>query len=264
MCLIACALRADPRFELLLIANRDEYHARPTSPAAAQDDAPRVFGGVDRQAGGSWLQWSSRGRLAAVTNVRVGLPQPPRPRSRGQLVADFVRARIDAADASAALAPQADDYGRFNLLLWDGHELRHAGNHPRFHGGTLADGIHAISNGAVDDAWPKTRHAAAMLADWLAAPADLSANPEAGAFDALFAALADRRLAADEELPDTGVGLALERRLSAAFIADPVYGTRASTVVALARDGRWWFEERRFGPGGVAAGSARFQGRVGE
>lgn len=259
MCLIACALRADPRYELLLIANRDEFHARPTAAAAVQADAPWVIGGVDLKAGGSWLQWSSRGRLAAVTNVRVGVPERDRPRSRGALVSAFVRAEIDAAAASALLGDTAADFGRFNLLLWDGRALRHAGNHPRFHGRELADGIHAISNGGWDDRWPKTRHAAALLSDWLAGHAHAD-----GDFDGVFAALADSRVADDAELPDTGIGIALERRLSAAFIADPVYGTRASTVVAQGRDGRWWFEERSFGPGGVAVKSVRFCGVVRE
>src|SRR3546814_16924545 len=32
MCLIALALDAHPRYSLVLAANRDEYHARPTAP----------------------------------------------------------------------------------------------------------------------------------------------------------------------------------------------------------------------------------------
>jgi uncharacterized protein with NRDE domain len=259
MCLIACALRADPRFELLLIANRDEFHARPAAPAGPQEDAPWVVGGRDLQAGGSWLQWSARGRLAAVTNVRFGLPDAGKPRSRGALVSAFVRDHSGAIAAADALAPIAAEFGRFNLLLWDGATLQHVGNHPRLHGGALADGIHAISNGALDDRWPKTQHAMALLAAWL----DRS-DPDAAAADfaGLFDGLADRRPALDTELPDTGVGIELERRLSPLFIADPVYGTRASTVVAVAPDGRWWFEERRFGPGGVAAGGSRHQGQM--
>ena len=67
--------------------------------------------------------------------------------------------------------------------------------------------------------------------------------------------LADRAPAPDSELPDTGVPLALERQLSAAFIALPGYGTRASTVVLAHRDGRWRFAERTFGEGGLPTGA---------
>jgi uncharacterized protein with NRDE domain len=71
MCLIAIAWKDHPRYSLALIANRDEFHGRPASPAGVDPDAPTVYGGRDLQAGGSWLQVSTRGRLAAVTNVRA-------------------------------------------------------------------------------------------------------------------------------------------------------------------------------------------------
>ena len=70
----------------------------------------------------------------------------------------------------------------------------------------------------------------------------------------LFAGLRDTRIAPDAVLPDTGVGLALERRLSPPFIEDPVYGTRCSSVVlAGARD--LLFAERRFAAAGRAEGT---------
>ena len=55
-------------------------------------------------------------------------------------------------------------------------------------------------------------------------------------------------------MPDTGIGLARERRLSAAFIRGGAYGTRASTVVAIDHDGRGVIVERRFGPNGHFTG----------
>jgi uncharacterized protein with NRDE domain len=67
---------------------------------------------------------------------------------------------------------------------------------------------------------------------------------------ALFAALADDRLAPDAQLPVTGIGLPLERRLSSAFVRGEAYGTRASTVVAIAHDGSGFVVERGFGPSG--------------
>jgi uncharacterized protein with NRDE domain len=259
MCLIACAWRADPRFELLLVANRDEYHARPAAAAESQVDAPDVIGGRDLEAGGSWLQWSARGRLAAVTNLRVGPPTATAPRSRGGLVAEFVRSDASTAAFCRRLAPQAAAYGWFNLLLWDGTTLRLASNHPRFSRLGLLPGLHVLSNGPFGTHWPKSARISAGLAGWLGADRRAGAD---GAFDDLFALLADRSPAADVALPDTGIGLERERLLAPVFIANPVYGTRCSTVLAVDRDGRWWFEERRFGSDGGAAGSSRFDGRV--
>ena len=70
----------------------------------------------------------------------------------------------------------------------------------------------------------------------------------------LFEILADRTPAPDNELPDTGVGLQRERDLSASFIAADRYGTRASTVLLIGRDGTLRFIERRYGARGVALG----------
>jgi uncharacterized protein with NRDE domain len=80
MCLIAVAWQAHPRYRLALIANRDEFHDRPAAPAAHDPHRPDIYGGRDLQAGGSWLLASTRGRLAAVTNVRAGLQGEAAPR----------------------------------------------------------------------------------------------------------------------------------------------------------------------------------------
>ena len=71
----------------------------------------------------------------------------------------------------------------------------------------------------------------------------------------LFAALADERQAPDALLPDTGVGIELERRLSPAFIRGPVYGTRCSSIV-LADAAGVLFAERRFGPDAAVLGES--------
>ena len=70
----------------------------------------------------------------------------------------------------------------------------------------------------------------------------------------LWQALADETLAADAELPQTGIALDLERRLSAAFIREHSYGTRASTLILVDYNGHSTIIERRFGPMGVFVG----------
>ena len=69
----------------------------------------------------------------------------------------------------------------------------------------------------------------------------------ASALAPLFAALADTTPAPDVALPDTGVGIELERALSPPFVRGERYGTRCSTVVLVAADAIT-FVERRFGP----------------
>jgi uncharacterized protein with NRDE domain len=242
MCLIAVAWRAHPRYQLAVIANRDESHARPAAPAGFDPEDADVYGGRDLQAGGSWLQVSARGRLAAVTNVRTGLRDLVAARSRGALVRDFVRGGAPAPEHLAAVATTAAEYAPFNLLGWDGRELQFASNHPRATH-PVAPGMHAMSNGAFDAPWPKSGHATQALSAWLASPASRG-EPDAAAVAPLFAALADTTPAPDACLPDTGVGLELERLLSPPFVQGREYGTRCSSIVLVARDAITFLERR--------------------
>ena len=249
MCLIAFAWQVHPRYPLALIANRDEFHARPSTAAEQQSDAAHVYGGRDLEKQGSWLQVSTRRRLAAVTNVRVGTQPDPALRSRGVLVAGFARATNRARDWLDAMQPQAAEYGRFNLLAWDGTELALAGNFPGFAWHRIAPGLHGLSNGPFDAPWPKVRRAQAALTQWIEQDKTAS-SPELAP---LFTALADERVAPDDQLPDTGVGLTLERALSPPFIRGERYGTRCSSIVLVGRE-HLVFAERRFGPNGLALG----------
>lgn len=254
MCLIAVAWRAHPRYPLALIANRDESHARPTSPAGAYPDLPGAFGGRDGLQGGSWLMVSSRARLAAVTNVRQGLAIEAAPRSRGRLVTQFVQDTTSSPDWCQSLAADALEFGRFNLLAWDGSTLAFASNHPGFASQTIAPGVHAMSNGAFDAMWPKGGHATRALSAWLAEEAAIARDPDdVSSLEPLLQALADTTPAPDDALPDTGVGMALERTLSPPFVRNGTYGTRCSTVV-LVEPGHLLFLERRFGPDAAVTG----------
>ncbi len=255
MCLIAVSWQCHPRYPLVLIANRDEYHSRPAAPADFDPAADEVYGGRDLVQGGGWLQVSTRGRLAAVTNVRAG-PQPAKkPQSRGWLVRDFVRGDGKAVEQAVTLAGIADQHGRFNILLWDGAELVFASNHPHSTYQRVSHGLHAMSNGAFDAPWPKSGLATRALEAWLvSAPGDADTQDPA-ALAPLFYALSDTTVAPDALLPDTGVGLPLERALSPPFVAGDAYGTRCSSVVLLGVD-HCVFAERRFGPNAVAAGES--------
>ena len=82
MCLILAALDAHPDYTLIVAANRDEFYDRPTASAAFWTDHPRILGGRDLRAGGTWLAIDRAGRFAAVTNYRQGEREAAAPRSR--------------------------------------------------------------------------------------------------------------------------------------------------------------------------------------
>jgi len=254
MCLIALAWRVHPHWELVLAANRDELHARPSRPLQEWPELPGIIGGRDELVGGFWLMLSRSGRLAAVTNLRDGPSAPAAARSRGDLVRDFMAGPLSAEAFARSLDDSAMQYGRFNLLLFDGADLLLVCNHPRFDARRLEPGLHAVSNGSFDADWPKTRRLRSALSDWLPGPAAKSADIEP-----LFAALGDQQPAADGELPDTGIGIERERLLAPPFVLHPVYGTRCSSVVLIG-DGGFRFVERRFDPQARLLGQSELSG----
>jgi uncharacterized protein with NRDE domain len=250
MCILLAAWQVHPRYDLVVAANRDEFHARPAAPAAAWDDAPHVVAGRDLEAGGTWLGVGPDGRFAAVTNVRRP-GQPVGQRSRGALVAEFLRQRQSATRYGSSLVADADCYAGVNLMYADRHALRvwsNQDNRVR----ELTPGVYGLSNAALDVEWPKvTRLKAAWQRD-----RDL---PGDALVDALLATLRDDAVAHDDELPDTGVGLSMERVLAPIFISGGGYGTRCSSVVLREKSGRLLFVERRYDAHGRACGDSRHE-----
>lgn len=245
MCLVALAWNVHPRWRLVVAGNRDELHARPTAALSRWTDAP-VLAGRDLRSGGTWMGLGPGGRAAVVTNVRNGLAQPFAGPSRGALPVAFLSGSDAAIAHAAALAARADHYAPFNLVMADANGCAYVGNHPGSGAHAIAPGVHGLSNGAFDAPWPKTLLLRSALRLWAQA-GDHDPQP-------LWDALADERIAADDTLPDTGVGLELERRLSPAFIRQHEYGTRASTLLLVDHNGHARIHERRFGPNGVFEG----------
>lgn len=253
MCLLAVAWRDHPDHALVLAGNRDEFHARATLPLAPWTDAPHVLGGRDLEAGGGWLALARDGRFAVVTNHRDLRRQTPAGApSRGALVRGFVAGSDSPAEFVARLEPEAGRYAGFNLLLGAldarGGALWYASN--RAPARELAPGRYALSNATLDVPWPKVTALRARFDAALAAGLDEAA---------LFAALGDRGLHADESLPDTGLDRERERLLSAAHIVSPGYGTRAASVIAVDTRGQARFVERSFDSMGAPAGERRYE-----
>jgi uncharacterized protein with NRDE domain len=209
---------------LLLVANRDEFYARPTQALHHWLDAD-ILAGRDLQAGGTWLGVSRSGRLAALTNYRDPKNQRLDAPSRGQLVCDFLKTDNSAAEHLAALLPHAGDYNPFNLLVYDGKQLLGLeSRHPRVI--ELPEGVGAVSNADFQTPWPK------LVALRNCLQQQLDQGPASD--DELLALLRNTQIADDADLPQTGVPLVLERALSAAFVRLPDYGTRASSVLRFA------------------------------
>lgn len=241
MCLIVLAWQARADLPLIVAANRDEWRDRPAQPARWWPEHPELFAGRDLQAGGTWMGVTRAGRFAAVTNFRDPAERRSTARSRGTLVTGFLLDSLGPAEFLRALAPTAGEYNGFNLLVGDGGSLWYFGSRER-EARPVEPGVHGLSNHLLDEPWPKVvRGRMAMQA----ALHDPDPAPR------LFDMLSDGEGAPDEALPQTGVGLAWERRLAAPLIVGADYGTRASTVLSRSASGAWRFEERTRGPDGA-------------
>ena len=193
-----------------------------------------MFGGRDLLAGGTWLGTDRRGRIAAVTNVRDAEQRAAR-RSRGELAARYLESGEPAAQYAQRLGAAAD-YGAFNLLLFDGYELRYSSN--RAPPLRLGAGVHALSNAPYGAEWPKTASARDGVQRLL---------QDAAPLERLFDLLAERSASESAE----------EHYRSSHFVAGPVYGTRCSTVIALDAGGTLTFAERSFDAAGRLLGEVR-------
>ena len=248
MCLATLALNAHPDWPLILVGNRDEFHARPAAPMSHWFDQP-ILGGRDLEAGGSWMGLGDNNRFALVTNHRdLRRAKPDNARSRGNLVTDFIHSPLDARHFCAAL--EADSYAGFNLLLRDHTGWYHYSNISR-RCQPLNQGLYGLSNALLDTPWPKTLLARTRLQQQLAQGLP---QPEQ-----LLRLLHDRSRPEDQRLPDTGLSLERERLLSSCFIVSADYGTRASSLILQHRSGRLLLLEESYNPDASISGRRRYR-----
>jgi uncharacterized protein with NRDE domain len=255
MCLAVVALTAHPRHALVVAANRDEFHARDAAPAYWWDEG--WLAGRDLTAGGTWLGVTRTGRWALLTNIREPGRHDPRAPSRGTLVTRFLAAAGSPREDVGSITASGARHNGFNLLAGIGGDAYWGSNRaPRME--PLVSGIHGLSNHQLDTPWPKVVRTKAAIAAWCAADSGTDSDLEP-----LFGILADRHLAADADLPATGIPIERERLLSAPFIVSDDYGTRCSTVLTITADGAARLVERTFDRAGRATGDVDFRFQVG-
>lgn len=253
MCLIVLSLNEHPDYPLIVAANRDEFYDRKTAPASFWSDHPEILGGRDLVACGTWLAMNRNGRIAMVTNYRDFSRQIPDAPSRGGLVTDYLMSDAHPHAYMQDVARRGHRYNGFNLIVGNPRELYYYSNYADGVA-PVPPGLHGISNHLLNTPWPKVRRATqtigALIRDGIGKPEPF--------LDALY----DDATAADDELPDTGVGLERERQLSSVFIKSPGYGSRCSTVVLVDRNNQVRFVERVYNPADFSYSGQSFTFRI--
>src|SRR3954447_10307839 len=119
MCLLIMLVQTHGDFPLVVAGNRDELLERPAvAMSVLRDAGPRVLGGRDELAGGTWLAVNDVGVVAGLTNRPA--TKDPAKRSRGELPIALASHASAAAAVDALVAElRPSDYNPAWLLVGD-------------------------------------------------------------------------------------------------------------------------------------------------
>jgi uncharacterized protein with NRDE domain len=236
MCTIVVlnGVRAD--YPVVLATNRDEFFARASAGPMRILEVPRTVGGLDMVKRGTWMGVTKEGLFVAVTNQRTMQPPDPEKRSRGEVVIKALK--LNNRDAITRFLGELDgrEFNSFNLMWGDAEQVFVAyarEGEPQIAIDQVPRGIHVLPNDRLDHVdFPKVQRAKTLVEPYAHASF-------AALVAALKKALADRTLPALDDVPMLPVGAPISRELlrelSALCVRTPVYGTRSSSIVALAR-----------------------------
>jgi uncharacterized protein with NRDE domain len=241
MCLIFFSINQHPTYKLVIAANRDEFYKRQTAPADYWQDHPNIIGGRDLEAKkpdgscGTWMAMTKSGKIGMVTNYRDPKNIDPNAPSRGHLVSDFLETKTDPSDYLKQISNNGKVYNGYNLVIGSPDSLWYLSNYQNEEK-KLSNGLYGLSNHLLDTPWPKVVRGKAKFKSII----EFGKISAATLFDFMY----DTEQAADDKLPETGIGLERERALSSMFIKTQGYGTRCSTVILIDRQDNVEFTER--------------------
>jgi uncharacterized protein with NRDE domain len=234
MCLLVVRWEPDDAFPLVIGANRDERLDRPaTALAVLSPSGPRILGGRDHLAGGTWLAVNETGVVAGLTNQPSTGGRDPAKRSRGELPVRLASQPTAARAVEELLGSTTPgDYNPVWLVVGDRTDLffidlcRDGGPAAD----RLAPGLHVMENRGLGAPSAKVDRVTGLVGS---ATADGTAI-----WDALPGVLGDHTV------PDGPDGPELPRppgsperppEIRAACVHTDGYGTRSSTLVRVPR-----------------------------
>lgn len=233
MCILFFAINKHPKYPLIICANRDEFHNRPTKSMhwwPKKNNKSNILAGKDLQAGGTWLGINKHGRFSALTNFRLPDLQDDEKKSRGALVLQALESNNKTL--IEALEVTASQYNAFNLVFGSSERLFCFDSTSK-KTQILSTGFHSLCNGALDDIWPKMALGQNQLEE-----AINNSNEDYLNINELFKLMQNKQQAKIESLPKTGVPLNLEQLLSSIFIESLEYGTRTTNIIVQDKVGK--------------------------
>ena len=251
MCILFIAVNQHDDYPLIIAANRDEFHARPTATSTFWNEHPNLLAGRDLKAGGTWMGVMRNGKVAALTNIRDPKTLREDATSRGELATQYLLGSDTNFEVEQRLIATKNNYNGYNFLFGHWHDLHVYNNHLN-ETRALSTGVHGLSNASLNAPWPKVTKGMKALTDYCQ-------NGHPIEKDTLFQIMADDNKADDHVLPDTGVPYEWEKQLSSIFIQGKDYGTRCSTVLLVDKNGRLNWTEKTFSSEGETLGKNEFE-----
>ena len=246
MCILFIAIEQHPDYPVIICANRDEFHQRPTEKMHHWSPQ-NILAGKDLQAGGTWLGLSPSGKFSALTNFRRPAHFDTTKRSRGDLVVQALTSSEQSIQQK--LTKESHQYNDFNLVFGQLNNLQAFDSvNKKFV--TLTPGFHSICNGALDDIWPKMALGIKALENTIVS--------ESVNLEQLFSLMKNQETAKEQHLPETGLSAELESLLSSIFIISPDYGTRSTAIILQTTSGDIEVYERNYNPQGSVKNQNQF------
>lgn len=227
------AWRYDEQWPLVLGANRDEWLDRPTTAITVlQPEGPRILGGRDERAGGTWMAVNEYGVVCGLTNRPMPDGPDPTKQSRGRLplVAAGARTAEEAADALAGEVA-VGSYNPAWLLVGDRRSLHYLAVEPDrpTDPKRLEPGLHVLENAALDVPSVKVNHIQAAVTGAVASGIPL--------WTFLPALLSDHTVTdTSTDVPRFPDGRERLMATLAPCVHADGYGTRSSAMVRLHED----------------------------
>jgi len=247
MCILFIAIEQHPDYPVIICANRDEFHQRPTQSMHWWPEQG-ILAGKDLQAGGTWLGLSPEGGFSALTNFRRPTHFDEKKRSRGDLVVQALA--NNQHNTQQYLTNNSAKYNDFNLVFGRLNNLQAFDSvNKKFV--ALNAGFHSVCNGALDDIWPKMALGLDTLEGLI--------RSDTIAIEALFSVMMNQDIAKEQDLPVTGISAKLESLLSSVFIQSPDYGTRSTTIILQAKTGEIAVFDRNYNIDGNVIEQNKFQ-----
>jgi len=218
---------------LIVAANRDERFDRPAIPMTVlRSSGPRILGGQDQLAGGTWLAVNEHGVVAGLTNQPSADGRDPTKRSRGELPLAFAvhRTATEAVDAVSAELDTAA-YNPCWMLVGDRAALFAIGisgaGKPEVE--QLDPGLHVLENAPLRQESAKSGFVRRLVVQ---AQAGQAAQDAGATVAALESVLGDHQPSVPEPRTDA-TGRVWPPSLSAACVHADGYGTRSAMIVSV-------------------------------